>query len=236
MNIAILVPFYNEDDNLPFFIKEWENFLKSRKKIRRKLFFFFIDDGSTDKSVEKIKKNIKKIKFKIIKKRNSGHGDTCKYGYNLIINKYQKFDYLLQIDSDNQCNPKYIVNLYNLIKQKNYNFIFGYRRNRDDGSLRYLISKIMSLTFFFKKFLYIKDLNTPYRIMKVKKLKKVLDYISKNREYENIKLFNCALSYVIQKKYTINWIDIRFRNRYSGVSKFNFLKMFSMFLNFIIKI
>ena len=94
----------------------------------------------------------------------------------------------------------------------------------------------MSLTFFFKKFLYVKDLNTPYRIMKVSKLKKVLDFIGKKRKYDNIKLFNCTLSYIIQKEYKINWIDIRFRNRYSGTSKFNFLKMFSMFLNFIIKI
>lgn len=236
MNIAVLIPFYNEDDNLPFFINEWENFLKTRKKLRSRLFFFFIDDGSSDKSIEKIKKNIKKIHFKIIKKRNSGHGDTCKFGYNLIIKKYKKFNYLLQIDSDNQCNPKYIVNLYNLIKQKNYNFIFGYRRNRDDGNLRYLISKIMSFTFFFKKFLYVKDLNTPYRIMKVSKLKKVLEIIRKKRKYDDIKLFNCSLSYIIQKEYGIHWIDIRFRNRYSGTSKFNFLKMLSMFLNFIIKI
>lgn len=236
MRIAIIVPFFNEADNLPFFIKEWEDFLDSNNKFKKKLFFFFIDDGSTDNSLKKVKENIKKLKYKIIKKNNSGHGDTCRYGYNLIINKYKKFDYIMQIDSDNQCNPKYVINFYNLIKKKKYKFIFGHRINREDGIIRYLISRIMSLIFFVKKFIYIKDLNTPYRIMKIYELKKALSFINENNNYRNIKLFNCVLSYAISKIYKINWIDINFRKRYSGNSKYSFLKMSIIFTNFIIKI
>lgn len=236
MDIAIIVPFYNEQENLVFFIKEWENFLSFRAKLRSKIFFYFIDDGSTDNSIKCIKKNIKYLNFRIVKKKNSGHGDTCKFGYTLIVNKKNKFDYLLQIDSDNQCNPKYIIKMCNLIRYKNHSFIFGYRKYREDGNLRFLISKIMSLVFFFKKLCYIKDLNTPYRIMRVSDLKKVLLSINKNKKYNEIKLYNCVLSYAIQKKYKINWIDINFRARYFGKSKFNFLTMFLMFFNFIKKI
>ena len=50
--------------------------------------------------------SVKKIKHRIIKKKNSGHGDTCRYGYKYIIKKFKKFEYILQIDSDNQCDPK----------------------------------------------------------------------------------------------------------------------------------
>ena len=102
MNLAVIVPFYNEEDNLTFFIKEWEKFLSKRKKLRDQLSFFFINDGSNDNSVNQIKENIKKLNFKIINRKNSGHGNSCKFGYNLIVNKYKNFDYLLQIDSDNQ--------------------------------------------------------------------------------------------------------------------------------------
>lgn len=236
MKIAILVPFYNEEKNLISFIKEWETFLNLKKKFRNNLLFFFIDDGSYDNSVLEIKKNIKKLKYKVVSKKNSGHGNTCKFGYKLIVKKYKHYDYLLQIDSDNQCDPKYISRLYELIKTKNYNFIFGYRKKREDGFLRFVISRIMSFTLFIKKFLYIKDLNTPYRIMKISELQKVLNFLKQNKSYDKIELYNCVVSYGIKKTNTINWININFRNRYYGKSKYNFSKMFKMYINFILKI
>jgi hypothetical protein len=73
-------------------------------------------------------------------------------------------------------------------------------------------------------------------MMRVSDLKKVLLSINKNKKYNEIKLYNCVLSYAIQKKYKINWIDINFRARYFGKSKFNFLTMFLLFFNFIKKI
>tara|TARA_S200000501_G_scaffold276234_2_gene260144 strand:- start:40810 stop:41520 length:711 start_codon:yes stop_codon:yes gene_type:complete len=236
MKIAIVVPFFNEKDNLIFFINEWEKFLETKKKLRNILYFYFINDGSTDHSVKKIQESVKKLKFQIINKKNSGHGDSCKFGYNLIVNKYKNFDYLLQIDSDNQCDPKYITKFCNLAKNKKFDFIFGFRRSRADGYLRILISRMLSITFFIKKFLYIKDLNTPYRLMKTSKLKKILLNINKNKKYNNIKLFNCVLSYEIATKYNINWTNINFRDRKFGVSKFKLIEMLKMYLNLLIKI
>ena len=87
MKIAILVPFYNEEKNLISFIKEWETFLNLKKKFRNNLLFLFIDDGYYDNKVLEIKKNIKKLKYKVVIKKNSGHGNTCKFGYKLIVKK-----------------------------------------------------------------------------------------------------------------------------------------------------
>ena len=235
MKIAIIVPFYNEENNLTYFINEWEKFLNSKKKISNVFFFYFINDGSTDNSVNEIKKKIKKLNYKIIDKKNSGHGDTCRFGYNLIVNK-KKFDYLLQIDSDNQCDPKYMSKFYDLIKNKNYKFIFGFRKSREDGFLRVFISRILSLSILIKKNIYIKDLNTPYRLMNIKELKKILIKIDKNKKYKNISLFNCVLSYEIQKNNKISWIDIKFRKRIFGSTKYNFLDMIKIYTNLLIKI
>ena len=91
----------------------------------------------------------------------------------------------------------------------------------------------MSYAVFAKKFLFIKDLNVPYRIMRVIELKKILREIDKNKNYKKIKLFNCLLTYIIHKKYPITWINIVFRNRYYGKSNYSFVKMAYMFLNFI---
>ena len=71
MKIAVIVPFYNESANLPFFINEWETFLYLNKNLKNKLYFFFIDDGSTDNTSKKILENIKSLKFKIIKKKKN---------------------------------------------------------------------------------------------------------------------------------------------------------------------
>lgn len=40
MRIAIIVPFFNEADNLPFLIKEWEDFLVSINKLKKRTFFY----------------------------------------------------------------------------------------------------------------------------------------------------------------------------------------------------
>jgi hypothetical protein len=81
--------------------------------------------------------------------------------------------------------------------------------------------------------MYIKDANTPYRLMKTSNLKKILNKISKNKNYKNIDLFNCILTYEIQKIYKIKWIDINFRKRAYGNSKFGTLKMLKLYSNLI---
>ncbi len=181
IKIAILIPYYNEEKNLNHFINEWENFFKSNKQFSKNLFFLFFDDGSTDNSTKIIKKKIKKIKYRIVRKKNSGHGDTCKFGYQYTLKRFNNFDYVLQIDSDNQCDPKYLLKFYDLVVKKKYHFIFGYRKVREDGFFRLIISRVMSFTFFLKKFLYIKDLNTPYRLMRINELKKVFKIINKKK-------------------------------------------------------
>lgn len=73
--------------------------------------------------------------------------------------------------------------------------------------------------------------------MNTEKLRNILENINNNNQKLNhIKLFNCLLSYEIAKKYPIYWIDIYFRERYDGKSKFSALKMFKLFINFIFKI
>ena len=234
--IAIVVPFYNENDNLIFFVKEWEKFLDKNINLRKVLFFYFINDGSIDNSKESLKKNIKKLKYFIVDKVNSGHGDTCKYGYELIIKSNINYSHILQIDSDNQCDPKYFIEFIDQIKKNNFKFIFGYRKKRYDGYLRSIISKLLSLSIYLKKFVFVKDLNTPYRLMETNSLRNVMNLMNKKKKYKNIILFNCVLTYEINNIYQIKWININFRKRKFGKSKFNFFDMLRIYLNLFLKI
>jgi dolichol-phosphate mannosyltransferase len=96
----------------------------------------------------------------------------------------------MQIDSDNQCDPRDFVKFYKKIKNKKSDFVFGYRKKRGDGYLRVIISRFMSFIFYLKKKIYIKDLNTPYRVMNTEKLRNILENIN-DKKSNNIKLFNC---------------------------------------------
>ena len=72
--------------------------------------------------------------------------------------------------------------------------------------------------------------------MKVFALKKVLYILNKNKEYKKISLFNCVVSFGIKKYSDLKWVNINFRKRRYGNSKYNFLKMLNLYLNFIYRI
>ena len=51
-----------------------------------------------------------------------------------------------------------------------------------------------------------------------------------------VMLKNVYLSYLIQRKFKIEWINIRFRKRVFGKTNYNFVKMIIMTLNLLINI
>jgi hypothetical protein len=73
-------------------------------------------------------------------------------------------------------------------------------------------------------------------MINIQKLKNILIDIDKKEKNRDIDLYNCMLSYEIAKKQKINWIDIHFRERFYGFTKFSMSKMLKLFINFIVKI
>ena len=230
IKLAFVIPYYNEYKNLEYLINEWNKYLKKEQKLlsQYKIKFFFINDGSTDSSNETIQNNNKKFDSMIINKKNSGHGDSCIFAYEYIL-KMNYYDYILQIDSDNQCNPEYLKNFLNLTPD--CNFVFGHRKKRMDGFLRLISTKILSILVFLitKKKIY--DLNVPYRLMKCCSLKKYLKKVP-----NTVMLKNAYLTYIISKSDSIVWIPIVFRERYFGSSFFNANSMLKYLINLIINI
>lgn len=231
MNLAIIVPFYNEEKNLKFFINEWNEIINLEYLNNINLKFFFINDGSTDNSLNVIDYSKKNFDYEIINKKNSGHGDSCKYGFKLISNK--NFDWVLQIDSDNQCDPKYLKDFISCTKR--YDIVFGKRVKREDGLIRILISRLLSILIFIKTKKYINDMNCPYKMFSKEKLNKLIQQVD-SKYPKKIELFNCLIAYEAELTYKVSWINIEFRNRKFGISKYNFLHMFKLFLELFYRI
>ena len=221
MSLAIVIPVYNEEKNIKKLLDDWNKVVN--KYYKKKYKFIIINDGSTDNTHEILKSFNKKFLTYVLQK-NAGHGNACVKGYKLAIKL--KFKIIMQIDSDNQCDPTYFKKFLRLVKD--HNVIFGNRVSREDGFIRFVFSRILSILIYLKTFVFIKDANVPYRLIKQKALLGVINKIPKN-----IILKNCYLSYLLKKNYEIKWVNINFRKRYYGQTKYGFYNLFKQILNLI---
>ena len=88
-----------------------------------------------------------------------------------------------------------------------------------------------NLVVFFKKGLYITDLNVPYRLIKSDLLKLCVNKIS-----NKIILKNVQLSYLIRSRAKITYVPITFLKRTYGPSKYNYRSLLKLLVNLIIHI
>ena len=96
--LAIIIPLYNEEEIISKTIEEWANL-----NIIDDYDLIFVDDGSTDNSVDIIlsyKKRFRKIV--LLEKKNEGHGKTLLYALNMqlvkIMNLYFKLIAIINSD------------------------------------------------------------------------------------------------------------------------------------------
>ena len=83
-------------------------------------------------------------------------------GYEIALK--MDFDYVMQIDSDDQIPIIELQKLGEFIK--NYDLVCGYRFRRKDPFVRILITNILKLFILIRHRVLIKDPNIPFRIMK----------------------------------------------------------------------
>ncbi len=128
-NLVIVVPCYNEQDNIEQLIHDYTDIVNKTGAL-----LLLIDDGSKDGTVKKIESLKHLCNIELVKKNNSGHGATIRFGYDYAIK--HGYEYIFQIDSDNQIDSNIFWQLYD--KRLNYDFILGRRVTREDGFFRLL--------------------------------------------------------------------------------------------------
>jgi len=217
MKLAVIMPIYNEHIIIKQVIIEWINELD---KYNLDYTIFTIDDGSTDTTYLELQLLVEKYqqKIKTYKKENSGHGQTCIWGYKKAIEL--GYDWIFQIDSDGQCDPKYFSKFLEAATQNIC--IYGFRNKRDDGFQRYIISRFVSIFVFLATYIWVRDANVPYRLMHRKTLNDILNKIPLD-----FYLANILIAALQVKNSKIKWINIGFRERAGGVPSvkaFSFLK------------
>jgi dolichol-phosphate mannosyltransferase len=204
--LAVIMPVFNEEESVTKVVDEW---LPALKALKTDFKFYILDDGSRDQTPN-ILRDLQKRHSPYIETfshTNRGHGQTCVAGYRIAIASHARW--ILQIDSDGQCDPQYFAEFWKARAQ--HPLIFGYRQKRDDGFLRFLISRVVALVCWLGLGVWVKDPNVPYRLMDANKVQSCLDQIP-----SDFYLANILLSLLLRKQNKIDWIPIRFRDRFGG--------------------
>lgn len=107
--ISIIIPIYNEYENINFLFTKLNNLkLNTKKEI------IFVDDNSNDGTSKLLNYLKKKYKIKFfIRKEKRDLMQSCFLGIN-----NSKYDTCIIMDGDLQHNPSYIISLYKKFKNK----------------------------------------------------------------------------------------------------------------------
>lgn len=134
--VSIIVPLFNEEDNiLPLLI----NIEKSLKELDYEV--ILVDDGSIDNTVENIKRYASKHVRLLIFYKNYGQTTAISAGIDAA-----KGDYIITMDGDLQNDPSDIPAMLQMLLTEEWDVVAGRRIKRKDGILfRKLPSKLANM-------------------------------------------------------------------------------------------
>jgi glycosyltransferase involved in cell wall biosynthesis len=124
MTLSVVIPLYNEEENIPILYEKLREHLDPLKKEYEIL---FVDDGSTDRTLP-ILEDIQSKDSRVVVlslRRNFGQTAAFAAGFD-----FARGDVIVTMDGDLQNDPADIPKLLELIKEND--LVSGWRKNRKD--------------------------------------------------------------------------------------------------------
>lgn len=210
--ISIVVPCYNEEESLPLFLKEAD---KITKKMKLDFEFILVNDGSKDdtlKVMKELAKEDNRIKY-LSFSRNFGKEAGLFAGLENATG-----DYVAVMDADLQDPPSLLIEMYDILKNKDYDCVASRRVDRKgEPPIRswfarqfYKLINKMSKT-------EIVDGARDFRLMK----RDMVDAIISMKEYNRFSkgIFGWV-------GFNTKWIEYENVERVAGETKWSFWKLF----------
>jgi len=226
MYLSIIVPVFNEKDNISILVKEIYEKLHNIK-----FEIIIVDDNSTDGTIEvlkNLKKKYKDLKFIIRENLQRDLSKSCQDGF-----ENSKYENILVMDGDLQHDPIYIPQMINELDKYNCDIVVGARNlftNRIEhlSFTRQLVSKILInfVHILFKKKTI--DPMSGYFIFK----KQIYE---KNKSFLFFKGYKILIDLIYSNKQNLDVRDIiiNFRYRRGGVSKMNYKILIIIIIFFV---
>ncbi|MGN1311297.1 MAG: glycosyltransferase family 2 protein [Clostridia bacterium] len=211
-SISVVVPCYNEEENIKYFYSELKKIL-DLIKTNYTYEIIFVNDGSKDNTCTEIKKiktednNVCLISFS----RNFGKEAAIYAGLGNATG-----DLVVLMDADLQHPPEKIIEMINGIDE-GYDVVATKRKSRKGESK---LKNIFSILFYklMKCFIPIEQNVQDFRIMK----KEVVDAILSLKEYNRF-----SKGIFTWVGFNVKYIEIENVERKHGQAKWNFRKLFS---------
>lgn len=216
--LSIVIPVYNEQQSI---FALYEKLLHTLNILKTSYEIIFIDDGSTDNTLQNLKILNKKIgkKVKIISFRtNMGKGEALSAGFQEALGTS-----VVTLDSDLQDDPAEIPKL--LIQlEKGFDVVSGWKYKRQDSLGKTFPSYIFNLLASTVMGFRIHDINCGLKAYK----RQVLEEVSIRGDfYRFIPLLAFRLGF------TITEIKVKHRKRIHGKSKYGLKRIVDGFLDIL---
>jgi undecaprenyl-phosphate 4-deoxy-4-formamido-L-arabinose transferase len=139
VDLSVIITCYFEEQSIDVFYERLSNTLKS---LDRSYEIIFINDGSTDRTFEKLRRifdSDKRVTAVIDLFKNTGQANAKTPGIMIAKGKA-----MVAIDSDLQLDPEELPRLVSEY-DKGYDMVTGYRKKRNDTLFRKLPSKLANV-------------------------------------------------------------------------------------------
>ena len=210
--LYIVMPAYNEEENIEDVVKQWYPILDGKADDSR---LVIADSGSKDNTHKILMdmKNANYPKIDVLSDTNQYHGPKVIALYDYAIKNGA--DYIFQTDSDGQTNPDEFNDFWN--ERKKYDGIFGNRTVRGDGKDRAFVERTVCTLLKMYFGVSVPDANAPFRLMKAETVKKYLYKMPGDYNLPNIMM----TTYFAHYKEKMTFKEISFKPRQAGVNSVN---------------
>ena len=175
--LATVMPVYNEQECIASVVQSWHNTLMA---LGIDFVMILIDDGSRD-GTGRVLQEIANERIRVIRQTNRGHGPTILRGYGEAM---RLAPWVFQCDSDNEMPAEAFPPLW--CARQEYDAVFGYRQARRQSLGRKFISLCSRATVRLAFGKGVRDVNTPYRLMRAEVLRPILDRIPEDTFAPNV--------------------------------------------------
>jgi len=169
MRYSIVVPFHNEEENLP---ELYSRLTRVMEALGDDYELVFVDDGSTDKT-HQLLRDICALDPRVVGlrlRRNFGQTPALAAGFDSAMGEI-----IIPMDGDLQHEPEDIPHLIAKLEE-GYDIVSGWRQNRQDGFLRTFPSKIANKLMAKASGVAIHDFGTTFKAYRREVLERIPIY------------------------------------------------------------
>lgn len=169
MMYSIVVPFHNEEDNLP---ELYRRLTRVMKNLGDGYELVFVDDGSSDHTHQLLREICQQDPrvVGVRLRRNFGQTAALAAGFNQAIGEI-----IIAMDGDLQHQPEDIPRFIGKLNE-GFDVVSGWRQNRQDGFLRTFPSRIANRLMALASGVAIHDFGTTFKAYRCEVLKRIPIY------------------------------------------------------------